>query len=130
MQNTMLDFLPRYTHAGVYGLHNVTKDLWYIGSSSNVWYRVRAHLNALNRNSHYNGRLQEDWNGGDSFQAILLEATQSNNRCKLLGYERQYHDIFHTSTNGYNRQLPNDWINIPWMEGEHPIVKRGRTINK
>ena len=47
---------------GIYVIKNATLNLYYIGASVNIAYRLRQHVLELDNNKHYNKILQKDWN--------------------------------------------------------------------
>lgn len=59
----------------VYSIKNNVYNLQYIGQSVEYEKRKRAHLNMLRSGSHFNHRLQKDWNelGEESFSFHVLE---------------------------------------------------------
>jgi group I intron endonuclease len=67
---------------GVYGIHNVVTDKWYVGSSNDVGRRWQEHQRHLKKDKHGNPKLQAAYNkyGKDTFQYhILAEYTSVDN---------------------------------------------------
>lgn len=60
---------------GVYSITNKITGQKYIGESTNVGSRWITHICELTRNTHYNYKLQSDWNryGFDNFEFEVLE---------------------------------------------------------
>ena len=47
---------------GIYEIQNTKNNKRYIGQSTNVRQRIKAHTQALNNNTHRNQHLQNSWN--------------------------------------------------------------------
>ena len=47
--------------SGIYSIINTKSSKRYIGKSSNIKKRLASHLSSLQRNQHYSGRLQKDF---------------------------------------------------------------------
>jgi len=48
----------------------------YIGSSVNIYKRIQSHISHLNKNRHYNKKLQKDWNNKEFVFHLLEECTE------------------------------------------------------
>jgi group I intron endonuclease len=61
--------------SGIYQIKNLINGKIYIGSSNHLYRRYSDHIRFLNRNSHFNPKLQASWNkyGGDNFEFSVLE---------------------------------------------------------
>ena len=61
--------LPDYRFMGVYYIQNLVTNKFYIGSSADVYSRIKSHLNMLQRGVHSNIHLQRSYNkhGQDKF---------------------------------------------------------------
>jgi group I intron endonuclease len=61
--------------SGVYIITNILNNYYYIGSSKDVYRRLREHKNNLLKNQHENNRLQNGFNsyGLDNFTFEVLE---------------------------------------------------------
>ena len=61
--------LPDYRFMGVYYIQNLVTNRFYIGSSADVYSRIKSHLNMLQRGVHSNIHLQRSYNkhGQDKF---------------------------------------------------------------
>jgi len=106
--------------SGIYCIKNLTNNKCYVGSSKNIFNRLRYHISQLNNNNHTNNILQNDWN---KFRAIdftvkILELVEGahNNRLiieckwikKLEGYPYGYN--LNLSTHGYrSRKYENQY---------------------
>ena len=84
---------------GIYGIKNLTKNKWYIGQSIDVEKRVRSHFNRLNKGNHCSEKLQEDYDNGDDFEAVILEECEID---KLDDMEVRYIEEYDSMKNGYN----------------------------
>jgi group I intron endonuclease len=87
---------------GIYAIHNIVSDKWYVGQSIDVFKRLTQHQKDLENKRHRNILLQKSWNhhGSRAFQfLILLQAREYST--KYLTEEEQYWMFFY----GYpNRQ--------------------------
>lgn len=59
---------------GVYGIYNVVRDKWYVGSSLNISQRWSNHKSTLQRGCHHNIKLQNAYNvyGESAFEYHVL----------------------------------------------------------
>lgn len=80
--------------SGVYAIINNTSGDCYVGSSSNIKRRFKAHIRALNRGTHHSWELQRvvDKFGIDNFSFRVLEFCTYD---LLLMYEQYYIDSLH-----------------------------------
>ena len=85
---------------GIYGVHNKTKDKWYIGSSDNLERRLTDHSNAFAQKD-LTFCASKDMK--DEFEFITLKTLRS--AIELESYENFYMGKFDSITNGYNRVL-------------------------
>ena len=69
-----------YYPSGVYAIQNITKGIFYIGSSENVENRWKQHQIMLKNNNHFNKRLQNDYNDGDALIYGLIKDTFPDRR--------------------------------------------------
>ncbi len=59
---------------GVYTIRNLETGSCYVGSSIDIYRRLRAHLSTLRRSAHYSTRLQTAWDKrGESAFAFVVE---------------------------------------------------------
>lgn len=86
---------------GIYYIKNIVNNNMYIGQSINIKNRFSCHKSALNKNSHYNEKLQEDFNkyGIESFEFGVLEECNREDLDKL---EQYYIKKYNTMIEGYN----------------------------
>lgn len=83
----------------IYEIHCVNTDTKYIGRSVELEKRWRAHKNMLKSNTHYNTRMQDDWNvyGEESFYFNVLENVSDKE--EAIAIEQKYID---TTERKYN----------------------------
>lgn len=86
---------------GIYYIKNIVNNNMYIGQSINIKNRFSCYKSALNKNSHYNEKLQEDFNkyGIESFEFGVLEECNREDLDKL---EQYYIKKYNTMIEGYN----------------------------
>jgi hypothetical protein len=67
---------PKYKNAGVYAIFSAHNNRIYVGSSANLFVRMRQHLFELKHKRHHSYRLQEDFDkyGEDNFSFWVLES--------------------------------------------------------
>lgn len=98
------DFLHkyiRYDFEGVYVLHNLTKDMYYVGQSINVVERAKHHLTGKG-----NGDVYADFKYGDSFEVVLIDINNTN-YSNLNDLERYTIAAFRAYDKGYNKTRGN-----------------------
>lgn len=81
---------------GIYILHNMTVDKYYVGQSARVLHRVRQHFTG-----HGNGDVYADFKYGDTFSVQTVPLVQSGYQ-SLNDLERDAIDAFDAYTKGYN----------------------------
>lgn len=81
---------------GIYGIVTSDKKM-YIGSSVNIFNRIRVHLNLLNNNNHWNKSLQASWSG-KTYYGIIEECDEQD----LIDRENYY---IKNTTNIHNTWL-------------------------
>lgn len=76
---------------GIYAITHTPTGRRYIGQSVRIEIRFREHRKALQRNKHYNAKLQRAWNvyGGGEFQFSVVEECVADN---LVEREQFYID--------------------------------------
>ena len=82
---------------GVYKIINTSNGRIYIGSAKEFKDRYRDHIKSLQKGTHHNKFLQNDWNkcGPDVFEYHVVEVVQGTQAERLLReqtYIDQYHD--------------------------------------
>lgn len=102
------DFLKRRGYlksdgdfTGIYILHNVTKDQYYVGQSVRVIGRVTQHLTG-----HGNGDVYADFKYGDEFTVKTISLVDSGYQ-SIDALERHAIDTYHAFNLGYNRTRGN-----------------------
>ncbi len=91
--------------SGVYEIHCIATNKFYIGASNNVGKRLQKHFSELRFNRHPNTRLQQDYNtfGQSSFEWHILEET-------LNIYEREiYYQKDRVLDLLYNDKITGHW---------------------
>lgn len=86
---------------GVYVLHNVTKDMYYVGQSVKVINRVGQHLTG-----HGNGNVYADFKYGDEFEVSTVSLVESGYG-SLNDLERDTIAAYDAYNHGYNRTAGN-----------------------
>lgn len=89
---------------GIYAIKNKINGKVYVGSSSDIKYRWKSHLNSLKRNKS-NKKLQNAWNkyGKKNFTFEILKVLPKDiSTCDLEFYEEIYIGILNSVDCGYN----------------------------
>lgn len=86
---------------GVYVLHNVTKDMYYVGQSVKVINRVGQHLTG-----HGSGDVYADFKYGDEFEVSTVSLAESGYG-SLNDIERDTIAAYDAYNHGYNRTAGN-----------------------
>lgn len=83
---------------GIYAITNSLTHKLYIGSSKNIYHRLKRHYSELKRNRHANPHLQNSFNkyGAKSFEVSILEVIPENLLCAK---EQEYIDNFKPAYN-------------------------------
>jgi len=90
--------------SGIYIILNTVNGKCYVGSSVNVFHRLKAHRDALSRGAHNSTHLQGAWNkyGSTSFSFELLKECQPED---LLEHEQFYVDVLACMDQGFGYNL-------------------------
>jgi group I intron endonuclease len=85
-------FLP-VTHSGIYQIRNIKTDQAYVGSSCDLWRRLRFHYSSLDKGTHPNPYLQHAYKkyGAEKFRPQILEENVS--KADLLDREQYWMDL-------------------------------------
>lgn len=94
-------FLKDGDFTGVYVVHNVTKDLYYVGQSLRVVSRLSQHFSG-----HGNGDVYADFKYGDAFLINVIPLSGSGYN-SLDALERDAIAAYHAFDCGYNRTRGN-----------------------
>ncbi|MCD8201134.1 MAG: GIY-YIG nuclease family protein [Clostridia bacterium] len=96
--------MRKRTHSsvtGVYVLYNVTKNMYYVGQSGNVFNRVNNHLTGKG-----NGDVYADYKSGDEFSVKIVSLTDSGLK-SLDDLERALIERYGAFSGGYNKTRGN-----------------------
>ena len=112
--------------SGVYQFKNKVNNKVYIGSSKNIYYRLKDHLKTLHANRHYNNYFQSSWNkyGEENFEFSILELCDVEN---ILIIEQKYIDSNNACNSefGYNL-MPNALNNSGYKWTDEYKIKRSK----
>lgn len=89
---------------GIYGIHNIVTDEWYIGQSKNTASRISLHFHDLKYNKHTNKDLQDSYNkyGQEAFYTTVLEEC---NEGELNEMETFWIEAMGSVQKGFNRRF-------------------------
>ena len=93
--------LPK-NFAGIYILHNVTKDKYYVGQSKSVLNRVNMYFTGKG-----NGDVYFDYRLGDQF-TIRMISLENSGFSSLNSLGKNAIAKYHAYTRGYNKTRGND----------------------
>lgn len=88
---------------GIYEIQNTKNNKRYIGQSTNIRQRIKAHIQALNNNTHRNQHLQNSWNKDKKhFKITILTYCEEK---ELDTLEQHYIKKYKTNKaqHGYNK---------------------------
>lgn len=86
---------------GVYIIYNKTKNMYYVGQATRLFFRVNQHFTGKG-----NGDVYADYKYGDSFFIKLIKLTESGYD-DLNKLERDMIVKYHSYEKGYNKTLGN-----------------------
>jgi hypothetical protein len=94
---------------GIYKITNISNNKCYIGSSVNVYKRIRRHFYELNKNIHSNKYLQKAFNkySNLNFKIEIVETFENIKYNDLLNIEKNYILKYNSIETGYNLILDN-----------------------
>ena len=89
---------------GIYGIHNLINDKWYVGQAVNIRARWNTHRSLLFRNEKDSIHLLRAWNkyGSDAFEWVILEECLPDQLDEREMFWIAKKDSY---KNGYNRTL-------------------------
>ena len=98
----MKEFIYAKNKSGIYKITNLVNGKIYIGSSKNLYVRIRGHLCDLRKNRHSNQHLQNSYNihGFNNFSIGIIEIVE--NIEELIPREQFYIDILKEKFEIYN----------------------------
>lgn len=87
---------------GIYAIHNIINDKYYIGQTKNIKERWMQHRSRLKCGTHENSHLQASYNkhGECNFEYLVIEECQVEH---LDGREMYYIEKYDSYNNGYNQ---------------------------
>ena len=83
---------------GCYVIHNLTKNMYYVGQGKNVMQRARQHFTG-----HGNGDVYADYKYGDKFDIRLLKLAGEN----IDSMEKSLINTYDAYNHGYNKNRGN-----------------------
>ncbi len=86
---------------GVYVIHNLSKDMYYVGQAKEVLNRVNSHFTGSG-----NGDVYADYKYGDKF-SISIIALENSGYDNLNDLERDTISIYNAFNKGYNKTRGN-----------------------
>lgn len=107
---------------GIYAIRNVTKNKYYIGSSTNLNRRIETHMLKIDSNEWY-----DDVKNGDHFESIILK--ELNTQTELESYENYFIGVYNSIENGYNKVLARRKPVIKIFNPEQKVVYKESKIN-
>lgn len=95
--------------SGIYLIHNVIADRFYVGSADNLYTRKNVHLTQLRKNKHHNIFLQRDFNKTNGkIDFFVLKLTK---RSLLVFEEQKILDKVFGKPDCYNlNPVANSWL--------------------
>ena len=117
--------MGRGLFGGIYKITNKVNNKIYIGSSKNITYRWKQHIDSLESGNHHNSRLQSDWNkyGITNFTFEVIESIKNDDN--LLKREQRYIDKYKS----YNPEIGYN-IAIACTEGRKIEYEAKENIKK
>lgn len=85
---------------GPYAVLNLADERVYVGSSTDVEWRLHTHRGRLRRGAHHNAKMQADWDrrGEEAFAFVFLERAED----LIEAEQRWIDDLGATGSSGYN----------------------------
>jgi len=95
--------------SGIYLIHNVRTDRFYVGSATNLYTRKNVHLTQLRKNKHHNIFLQRDFNKTNG--EIKFFVLHSTEKSLLISKEQEILDKVFGKSDCYNlNPIANSWL--------------------
>lgn len=106
---------------GIYAIHNIYNDKYYIGQSKNIEHRWMQHRSRLKCQNHENKHLQNAYNkyGNNSFEYIIIELCNKEELDYKEKYYIKYYDSYY---NGYNQDFGGGGC-VGYKHSEEEILK-------
>ena len=83
---------------GCYAIHNIDKNIWYVGQGKSVVKRLKQHFSGIGGN----GDVYADFKYGNAFEILVYPLAQSSFKT-LSAQEHYYIAYYDACENGYNR---------------------------
>lgn len=109
-------------NSGIYKIQNHISNKCYIGSSVDIYYRMKDHRQTLEKNKHCNIKLQRAWNkyGENAFEFEVIEVLDEHKRKiseSLRGKVGSNTGHFHTDV-AKKKMSEKLKGKIPWNKGK------------
>jgi group I intron endonuclease len=112
--------------AGVYEFRNKVNNKVYIGSSKNIYYRLKDHLKTLHTQRHYNKHFQYSWDkyGEENFEFRVVEFCDVQ---EILVLEQKYIELTNACNKKYGYNImPNALNNSGYKWTEEERIRRSK----
>ena len=93
IESMSLSKLPDYRFMGVYYIQNCASNKFYVGSSFDVYSRIKSHLNLLQRNCHTNIHMQRSYNKHGQYKFAWGICEEVFDLDQLLSVEQVWIDV-------------------------------------
>lgn len=105
MKKHIID-VPEIEKIGVYAIYNSKTEKYYVGSSINIFIRMKQHRSAIEKMNHTNKKIMEDLKTEDdikNFSFLVLETFENLEITdkQLREKELYYYNLYH-AYDGYN----------------------------
>lgn len=108
--------IPNVEKIGVYAIHNKTKDKYYIGSSINIYTRMKQQKSMINSRGLNYKFLDDVFEIGfkDVYEFLVLKTFEDNTitETELRKWEEFFIEKYNSRNNGYNTA-------VPWTTGKY-----------
>lgn len=93
LKSMSISALPEYRLMGIYYIQNTKSEKFYIGSSQDVFSRIKSHFGMLVSNSHHNIHLQRAYNKGGADCFVWGVCEELAEEGLLLQVEQEWIDV-------------------------------------
>ena len=120
--------VPNVKKIGVYAIHNISNDKYYVGSSVNINARMKTHRSNIEKLNGSNLKFDEDLKSEEdikNFEFIVIETFEDYQitECELRKKEEEYIKKY-DAYNGYNVEGRNPFINGYFGKNEYLFCKK------